>query len=331
MRGILDDFGYVIDVRIHKDERLCETIHSKSLFYMTKKHKMEKHDVMVAMNVLSKGRKINEIHDCLKNMYLNLLPFYVIMDSKWQFTMQGAKKNIHSSLTEFFTSDMFATAENLRNVLEGNDNMHALKNLTVLNYLHTVFEAIDDYQFFVIHTAEQLGDYCLSHMKNIWSFFVRNVDIFVLGDLLSIGAYSMLSKNLQMPLEQVEMITQRAECDMIDLTQHVKPFHVMTKLTNDSLEPFSICLKKVKRYWKWLRSQADECDTTYAINNDMLFGDMEDDEGKPTICAICLDNAQERSDTWFSLPCRHTFHMECVNIMCTNNLTNCPLCRQCMC
>jgi hypothetical protein len=146
----------------------------------------------------------------------------------------------------------------------------------------------------------------------------------------------MLGKEWQMDPQQVSSMIKRAEYDISNIMDHYSECSTMQKMTIDSLQHFSISLKKVERYYRWLMSQSDDKISTqkeqpynYHKLNDMLFGTMVDEDGQSMTCALCLDSAEERKDTWFALPCGHSYHMECVNKLISNDISTCPLCRQC--
>lgn len=335
IKSILDDFAFILDIRIQKDDRMCTSIENPSLCHLTKYCKVDPRELKRILNQFNKG-SIIDVQTSLKKAYIIMMPFYVISDVKFLIVMQGSRKQEQKPLTTYFTNTMFDNVLTIRETIQESDGMYMLKEMTHLNFMNTVFHSLQDTEFFNEYSPDHLGEYVYFHITNILKFFVRNVDIIVLADLLAIGLYDMLGKEWQMDTHQVHSIIERAEYDITNMMDHYSECSTMQKMTFDSIQQFSISLKKVKRYYRWLVCQSDDNVSThneepysYHKLNDMVFGTMVDKEGQSMTCALCLDSAEERKDTWFALPCGHSYHMDCVNTLISNNISVCPLCRHC--
>jgi hypothetical protein len=299
---------------------------------LSKNSKLDQQDLKNIIHSLNKG-SITEVQNAIKKAYIIMIPFYVIIDVQWLFIMQGQKKTNNDPLKTYFTNKMFEDVITIRNTILDFDGMYVLKDMIHLNFLNTVFQAVNDRKFFMEYSADLLGEYAHCHLKNITKLFTRNVDLIVLADLLSVGMYDMLGIEWQMKLPQVQAIIERANLDIKNILEHYQDNSTMERLTIDSLHQFRIYVKKVERYQRWLSSQIDQdnlCDCTYQQLNDMLFGNVRDKEGNSMTCAICLDTADERNDTWFVFSCGHCYHLECTNSLTSNNISVCPLCRHCI-
>jgi hypothetical protein len=311
---------------------LCKVVENKSLYLLTKNSKLDQQDLKTIIHSLNKG-SINEVQNAIKKAYTIMIPFYVIMDAQWLIIMQGPKKHNNVPLKTYFTDKLFEDVITIRDTMLDYDGMYVLKEMIHLNFLNTVFQVVNDRKFFMEYSADLLGEYTHCHFRNITKLFTRNVDLIVLADLLSVGMYDMLGIEWQMKSSQVQAIIDRANHDITNILEHYQDCSTMKLLTIDSLHQFRICLKKVERYQRWLTSQFDQDDMhnyTYQQLNDMLFGNVRDKDGNSMTCAICLDTADERKDTWFAFSCEHRYHLECINTLTSKNITVCPLCRQCI-
>lgn len=328
VKGILDDFAYLLDVRFYKDESLCVNIKSKSFPCIAKHTKIERQEIELIKKHVYKGN-MQEIFNALTKTYTILMPCYVFMDAKWMISMQGPLYEGQTPLSAFFTDNVWSNITEVSDILTNISGVHILKELVHLNFLHTSLDAVNDTMFFKEHSVNALGDYCVCHIKNMTKFFARNVNAIVLADMLSIGIFDMLGKEWQMDVKDVINIQTQVKNDIIDIYAHFAEYPIMTKLITDTLEPFNIYIKKIDRYLKWLIA-SKECEdiVTSSKLTDLLFGDVHDTDGTPMICSICLDNACERRDGWFELSCKHMFHMECVDTLLSCNITTCPLCRK---
>jgi hypothetical protein len=342
VKEILDDFTFLIDIRIQKDERLCKVVENKSLYHLTKNSKLDQQDLKNIIHSLNKGT-ITEVQNAINKAYTIMIPFYVIMNSQWLFIMQGLKKQNNVPLKTYYTDKMFDDVITIRDTIVNFDGMYVLKDMIHLNFLNTVFQAVNDPKFFMEYSADLLGEYAHCHLRNITKVFTRNVDLIVLADLLSVGMYDMLGIEWQMKPSQVQAMIDSANLDITNILDHYQEYSTMERMTIDSMHQFRIYIKKVERYQRWLTSQIDQDkietsqthktimhNYTYQQLNDMLFGNIRDNEGNSMTCAICLDTADERKDTWFAFSCGHCYHLECINTLTSNNITICPLCRQCI-
>jgi hypothetical protein len=332
---MLDDFTFIFDVRIHKDERLCKIVDNKTLYHLSKYSKFDKQDVQKIMHSLKKGN-INEVTNAIKNAFTMMVPLYVIMDAQWLIRMQGVRKQNNEPLKTYFTDRLFEDVIAIRDTLLNFDGMYALKEMIHLNFLNTVFQAVNEHEFFTEYSADLMGDYAHCHFKDMTKLFTRNVDLIVLAELLSIGMYDMLGMEWQMKPSQVQCLVERANRDIAIILEIYPEYSTMKTLTVESLHQFRIYIKKVERYHRWLSLHTEQDNIpvnnnfNYQQLNDMLFGNVRDNEGNSMTCAICLDTADEKQDTWLALSCNHCYHLECINKLNTNNITVCPLCRQCI-
>jgi hypothetical protein len=199
-----------------------------------------------------------------------------------------------------------------------------------------VFQAVNDHKFFAEYSTDLMGNYAHCHLKDMTNLLTRNVDLIVLAELLAIGMYDMLGMEWQMKPSEVQGMIERANRDIASVLENYPEYSTMKTLTVEALHQFRIYLKKVERYQRWLSFQTEQDDSLimHSFNfqqlNDMLFGNVRDKEGNSMTCAICLDTADERKDTWFTLSCGHCYHLECVNKLNSSMITVCPLCRQCI-
>jgi hypothetical protein len=328
VKGILDDFAYLLDVRFYKDESLHMNIKNKSFPCIAKYTKIERSEIDLIKKQIHKGT-VQEIFNALTKTYTILMPCYVFMDTKWMISMQGALYEGQTPLSAFFTDNVWSNVTDVSDILNNINAVHILKEVVQLNFLHTSLDAVNDVMFFKEHSVDALGDYCVCHIKNMMKFLKRNVNAIVLADMLSIGIFDMLGEEWQMDVQDVTNILTQVKNDIIDIYAHFAEYPIMIKLITDTLEPFNMYIKKINRYLKWLIT-SKECEdmVTQCKLTDMLFGDVNDKDGTPMTCSICLDNACERRDGWFELSCNHMFHMECVDQLFASNMTTCPLCRK---
>jgi hypothetical protein len=308
-KSILDDISFLMDVRIFKDERLCIVMDNKSFASIARTASKDVFELPKIVTSLQKGG-INDLFDGLKKTYAMLIPFYVFQDVKSLITMQGVAKEGDIPLSKYFPDVVFANANIFKDALLVLKDRLVLKDLLHLNFLHTVYNSVDDYEFFANYTPEKLGFYVICHIKNMIRILKRNVEVFVLADMLSIGIFDMLGQDWQSKSSTVERILQQAKYDVDCLSRCFQEYPIMSSLIGDTMSSFHTSMKKVDRYFKWLQSLED-----VGVDNqimDLIFGDVTDNDGNAVVCAICLDSAHERREGWFNLPCKHMFHSKCI-------------------
>ena len=161
-------------------------------------------------------------------------------------------------------------------------------------------------------------------IKHVQDVYTRNTRMFVISELISCGILDLLSKEHQIPPASIETLMVQCENNINYVRSYFIHHTDICFIVDHAFRPLQDALKRMQRYWRYCCSLFDTCEETNYL--DLIFGQVYDSDGTPTTCSICLDTAHEKEDGWFPLPCKHVFHMDCINTLCEFS-DKCPLCR----
>jgi hypothetical protein len=193
-----------------------------------------------------------------------------------------------------------------------------------------VFDVSNNRYFLDQFSNESLGDTLGCLVGNVMKLYLKNVKIIVLGDMLHMGYYNVINNTFYPSIEQITQLLEKAKKDEIALKALFDKHHDICIL-NRLLRIFQIAIKRVSRFQKKVyklqfKDEESELFPSHDIIS-MIFGDVYDNDGTPTVCCVCLDNSCEKKDTWMQCSNGHKLHYDCYNETINSAYKNCPLCR----
>lgn len=325
--SIINVFVTIIDVREIWNESL---ITKPSLDALPRLPKVF-HTFCQSAMVLIPLSTLFTLHTQLELIYTQLTPFHVLSTLKWFITMQGSRNHEVEPIMTYVGQERYEIATTFINIMSGFKEPCLRGELIKLPFLTHVAKIITDDDFFNEYSLAYLGEISICILGNAIKLYLRSVQALVLSDLLFAGFYDVLAEEHHPDTQHIANLIQRLKTDLEQFKVVVTSI-TMARICTHVTKTLQTCLKKLERYHKRLlsvRSVSDDndIDTQYLT---MIFGDVDDHDGKPLVCAVCLDNSQEKKDAWWRLPCKHQFHMECISRMVTTKHTTCPLCRHAM-
>lgn len=321
---VLDDIEEVINIRSNTGGSLiCPT--DFSIFpQFPKFQKEEFHE-----NVLKFAHgTVKNLMRPLTYIYRQLVPFYVLSGMRSILVMHGEKTDEMESLADKMNMDALDAIQ----VLKGFLNTHAVTPLK--KEFHNTwlfagaFDIVNDNFLFEEYSLQPIGSIPMHVFKLLHDMHQQNIRLLIVADLIYCGVYDSVSLENQVNVELLGQMITTCESSLDIVYDKLREYSCLQNIIHDMTDNIEISLKRVKRYERYQKHVLDMEELPCYI--DMIFGDVRDDDGEPTTCAICLDDACEKKECWYQLPCQHKFHMDCVSnlLSCTNeDVVKCPLCR----
>jgi hypothetical protein len=321
---VLDDIQHLVDVRHIKGEYVCSPTDFAMFPQFPRFTKQTFHEEILKFTVSN----ITNIIAPLVTIYRQLIPFHVLSQMQWLLTINGEKDESTSSVADKLNQEAIDGVRVFTRFL-GSHALSPLKQeLQNIPMLISVSELVENDIFFGHYSFDQIGWLVLHVFKVVHDFHQRHVKLLVLSDILFCGLYDAVSKEYQSDVDFVSKLVISCEQELPILYEELGRYKVMNNIMHTVGDYLHAALKRVKRYERYLRNVSDTEELPKYI--DMIFGDVCDNDGSPCTCAICLDDAKDKKDTWFELPCKHLFHVDCVSDLVALELQpRCPLCREC--
>jgi hypothetical protein len=323
MMLVLDDMQDVINIRHITQGSLCRPTDFTN-FPQFPKYEKDKFNE----NILKFAHTtVREMVSPLIKIYRHLIPFYALSSLQPLISIQGEKDIDDVSIGEKLNMDALDGVRLLKSFLHTPSVSLIKKHFQHMPIFEQSFDIIEDYVLFDKCSFEPFGSLALHVFKLINDFYQKNVRLMVMSDLLCSGIYNAVSQEHQVDVELVAKLIVACEYDFDMLYDELSYHSILDDITRHMIDNIDIALKRVKRYERYLRFIEDREQAHDYI--DLIFGDVHDQDGSPHMCAICLDDAQEKKDGWFMLPCKHKFHIECVDnlLYSCGEVAKCPLCR----
>lgn len=312
-------------------ERFSDTlIRIPSLDILPKPHKYNRDDITLAVNMIPTcGLYALRVH--LELAYSQLTHIHVLSSLKWLITMNGPKTEYMVPLSGFVGEQRLRDIRRFTQMLSALGNKLCMKGeLSKLPFMSRVTKLMADPDFFEEFSLSHLGEVPMCILNHAIRLYMKNVNAIVLADLLFSGFYDAVTVEHHPPIEEVTSFISKLKNDINGFTLAISVSISRKNLCNRVLKTLHTYLKKLQRYHHKLCHLHGfiENDTQQSSNiMSLLFGDVYDIDGQPTLCAICLENSKEKQDGWWQMPCGHKFHMDCANELVECKHTNCPLCR----
>jgi sulfur relay (sulfurtransferase) DsrF/TusC family protein len=320
---ILDVILFWVDVRHHTDGYMVEPCDMYKAFPCPPRYNENIFHTAMADLVYC---KVDTLSSTIYKLYKHAIPFYVLNQLEQLFTLHGEKLDEHPPLKVFYNKEAMDGLITLKAFVHEDTNnlMPMMKNIFVTPFWKQAFDTLEDTHLLELYTPAFMGTAILNAFKDIQETYLKNHKIMVLGDILSCGIFSALSKSHQLDPCLIEPLITKCTHSVKAAKSQVLQNVEILNIVEHALKPLMDALKRVRRYWLYCCKLFDIEDAPNYL--DLIFGDVFDMDGTPSTCAICLDTSQERKDTWFALTCKHVFHIECINNMCAFS-ANCPCCR----
>lgn len=326
MMLILDDMQDTLNVRHLTQCSLC-CLTDFTVFPQPPKYTKDRFN----KNVLKFAHStVKEMFNPLTKIYQQLIPFYALSCFEPLVSVFGEKDSDNVSIGEQLNTDVIDGVRVLKSFWYTPSVSQIKKHLQNMPIIERSFDIIDNHEIFEKYSFEPFGSLALHIFKLINDFYQKNVKLMVMSDILCSGIYDAVSQEHQVDVEFVAKLTATCEHDLEMLYDELNCHSMLDSITRYMTDHIEVALKRVKRYERYLRFIEDREQPHDYI--DLIFGDVYDKDGSPHMCAICLDDAQEKKDGWFMLPCKHKFHIDCVDILLYScgEVAKCPLCRVCI-
>lgn len=273
---------------------------------------------------------LSTLHLYLEALYSNLSLLHVIDSLDWLLSMQGRTNciNCHKSVQEFITIERLEYLKFIENTILSHDSGIMKQELTKLNFLRKAFKTLHNEHLLRYYSLDSLGYNSLFIIGNATRLYNNNIKMIAYADILFMGFYDVIESSHLPSHEHIGKIIESAERDLKEFQTHTHTDFMTSNLSIKTTYSFCQSLKKVRRFYRWL--QHVQCDDVHEQTQglDLIFGTVNDSDGQPTICPICLDSSIDRKDTWWKLhPCFHTIHLDCYNELCKTKHCVCPMCR----
>ena len=318
---IIDELQNLIDVREHHGDDFV-------IIPMSILPRFPKFTITEFKSIISLFPKSNltTMTTQLEFLYSQMVPFHVLSTVKWMIKMQGEKTDTMLSLTSLLSKDRVKYIREFQQETAKMDTCMK-RELLKFPFMYHVFKLINDEVFLENYSLSFLGESAECIISNSIRLYLRNIPLLVLADMLFAGFNNVVSYEKQPKNHDVQVLITKFQNDL-QLFDASLTSKTMKEISISSTRALYIALKKVQRFHRWLCIVNDVDETPNlgtAIDN--LFGNVNDSEGNPLTCAICLDNAIEKKDMWWKLHCNHMFHCGCITNMIDLKHTTCPLCR----
>ena len=276
---------------------------------------------------------LENLHLYLETIYSNLCLLHVVSSIDWVVSMQGKIMchNCFKSIQDFVSIERLEYIKLATDTIESPDTPFLKQELTQLGFLRNALKMLKNEDILQHYSLNSIGYNNQFVIGNATRLYLNNIKLITYADLLFIGMYDIIEKQYLPSHETINKIITSAEKDLKAFQNTMKTDFIMYSVSIKTTHNFKQSLKKMKRFYRWLKQgQCDDLDEQKEVQQgiDMIFGDVLDNDGQPTICPICLDSSNERKETWWKLqPCCHMIHLDCYNKLFETEHVNCPLCR----
>lgn len=326
----ISDLRAVIDVREIYEEKLIITPYKKLLSKC-----LPNFDKNIFNEIMFNFERCDlvKLHQYMEVLYINVSLLHVIASFDWLITMQGPTncRNCYTSLQEFMTIERLEYLKFIENIIQSEESGVMKQELTKLNFLKKGFRLLKNNQLVNHYSLDSLGSNGLSIIGSATRLYNSNIKLITYADLLFIGFYDVIEVCYLPSHEHIYSIIVAADRDLKEFQKKMNTDFLTNNMSIRTTYTFCQSLKKLKRFHRWLKHiQCDDLDEQSEVQQgfDLIFGDVSDNDGQPTICSICLDSSIERKDTWWKIhPCSHTIHLDCYNELCKKEHCVCPMCR----
>lgn len=277
---------------------------------------------------------INHLHHYMEIIYTNLSLLHVISSVDWLVLMQGKANciNCHTLLQEYITLERLEYLRFIEDTIHSSDTSIMKQELTKLNFLKKALRLLRNKNMLKHYSLNLLGYNSSIIIANATRLYNNNIKLITYADLLFVGFYDIVDKQYLPSYKYINSIIVKAEKDLKDFSANNVIDNIGKRILMKTTYTFCQSLKKVKRFSRWLRSiQHDDLQHQKEIQEgiDLIFGNVFDKDGQPSVCPICLDSSVERNETWWKIhPCAHTIHIDCYNELSANEHCVCPMCRE---
>lgn len=273
------------------------------------------------------------LHTYLETFYSNLCLLHVISSVDWTVLMQGEIMcyNCFKPIQDVISVERLEYLKLVENTIASQDTPFMKQELTKLTFLRKSLKLLKNDTLLQNYSLASIGCNNQFIIGNATRLYLNNIKLITYADLLFIGMYDIVD-NIYLPShEQIQEIISSAEKDLKEFQEIMKADFMMFRISIRTTLTFKQSLKKMKRFYRWLKEvQCDNLNEQKEIQEgiDLIFGDVVDNDGQPTICPICLDSSDERKETWWKLqPCGHMIHLDCYNELFETQHSHCPMCR----
>lgn len=276
---------------------------------------------------------LEDLHLYLETLYSNMCLLHVISCVDWVVLMQGRIMchNCFKSIQEVISVERLDYLKLVQNNIASPDTPFLKQELTQLTFLRKALKLLKNDTLLQNYSLTSVGHNNQFVIGNATRLYLNNIKLIVYADLMFIGMYDIIENKYLPPHEQIQKIISSAERDLKAFQDLMKTDFMMFSLSIRTTHSFKQSLKKMKRFYRWLKQlQCDDLEEQEEIQEgiNLIFGDVVDNDGQPTICPICLDNSDERKETWWKLqPCCHMIHLDCYNKLFQTEHSQCPMCR----
>ena len=328
--SILQEIKEIIDVRETNEEMLVLPLYERTFVRcLPTFNKNIFNDIIFNFSRC----QLNELHRYMEMLYTNFSLLHVISCLDWLLYMQGRTNCMHcqTSLQDFMTLERLEYLMFIQETIQSRDTSFIKQELSRLHFLKKAFRGLRSKNLLQHYSLISLGFNASFIIANATRLYNDNIKLITYADLLFAGFYDVIDTKYLPSYEYINCIIIKAEKDFKDLMMNNTVSVFERKILNRATYSFCQSLKKMKRFCRWLKGiQYDDLQQEQEIQEgiDIIFGDVVDNDGQPSICPICLDSSSERKDTWWRIdPCSHRIHLDCYNELCENEHCVCPMCR----
>lgn len=328
--SIIYNLRVLLDVRETHGETLIQEASMKNMNKLVPTFDRNIFDEIV---LKIKECNLTELHNYLETLYNNLALLHVVSSIDWIITMQGTSmcKACSITLDEYMTTERLQYLNCVQDIFHFQDMSIMKHELFHMNFIKRAFKVVNDVELLENYAINHVGAYGQLVIANSTKLYLKNINLIVYADLLFVGYYDVIDKQYLPKHDVIEDIIIKAEKDLKECQNTLCLDIFMIRIMMRTTHAFRQSLKKLKRFHKWLKHiQCDDINEANEIRQgiEFIFGDVYDSDNQPTICPICLDNSEERKDTWYRLTCGHGLHLECCNQLLSSDNFICPMCRE---
>jgi hypothetical protein len=287
------------------------------------------------VNIIFHFQKCNlqDLHLYLETFYSNICLLHVISSIDWVVLMQGRIMchNCFRPIQEVISVERFEYLKLVVDTIDSPDTPFMKQELMQLGFLRKSVKMLKNNNILQNFSLNSIGSNNQFIIGNATRLYLNNIKLITYADLLFIGMYDIVERT-HLPSHKIiyEIITS-AEKDLKAFQELMRVDFMMFSLSIRTTHTFKQSLKKMKRFYRWLKKiQCDDLIEEIEIQEgiNLIFGDVVDGDGQPTICPICLDRSDEEKETWWKLqPCHHMIHLDCYNKLFETEHSYCPMCR----
>jgi hypothetical protein len=239
--------------------------------------------------------------------------------------------NCFKPIQEFVSLERIEYIQLAHETIDSSDTPFLKQELMQLGFLRKALKVLKNNTLLQKYSLNSIGYNNMFVIGNATRLYLNNIKLITYADLLFVGMYDIIEKEYLPSHEHIYDIIRSAEKDLKAFQEIMKIDYMMLSLSIRTTHSFKQSLKKMKRFYKWLKQiQYDDLREQEEIQEgiNLIFGDVVDNDGQPTQCPICLDSSNERKETWWKLQhCSHMIHLDCYNQLFETGHSNCPMCR----